>query len=164
MEKLIITAFARREDFLKALPELKTLRKAEFFLPHSEPTEKSGISTVQVLAFLGGIVGISAGFGFQYWTSSIDYPMNLGGKPFFEFLPSVVVAFEAGILFASIGAFIGFLVASELHTRRDIPEYVGNNRDKFIAVIPDKSLNNKNIREIIPSDTAFEIIESEVRS
>src|SRR5688500_5508478 len=34
------------------------------------------------LSLLGGLAGMATGFGLQYWASVIEYPMNIGGRPY----------------------------------------------------------------------------------
>ena len=38
---------------------------------------------VPKLVLAGGLFGMAAGWGLQYWSSVIEYPMNIGGRPFF---------------------------------------------------------------------------------
>jgi hypothetical protein len=58
------------------------------------------------LAFLGGIAGVCIGFGFQTYLATIDYPMNVGGKPLIAWPQFIPVAYEATILFAGLTTFI----------------------------------------------------------
>src|SRR5918993_4731168 len=34
------------------------------------------------LVLAGGLAGMATGFGLQYWASVLEYPMNVGGRPF----------------------------------------------------------------------------------
>ena len=40
----------------------------------------------------------------QYWMSAVDYPVNIGGKPYHSWPAFIVVTFEMTILFAGISA------------------------------------------------------------
>ena len=31
---------------------------------------------------MGGLTGMATGFALQYWASAIEYPMNVGGRPY----------------------------------------------------------------------------------
>src|ERR671914_62156 len=33
------------------------------------------------IVFFGGLTGTLAGYGLQYWSSVIAYPLNIGGRP-----------------------------------------------------------------------------------
>ena len=54
-----------------------------------------------------GWPALLAGFGLQYWASAIEYPMNVGGRPYASWPAFVVPAYETTILFASITAVVG---------------------------------------------------------
>ncbi|GAB5518485.1 MAG: DUF3341 domain-containing protein [Rhodothermales bacterium] len=63
-----------------------------------------GNSKVGYFTLGGGIVGLSLGTWLQWWTSGIDYPLNISGKPFFAVEPSVPVMFELTILLSALTA------------------------------------------------------------
>ena len=68
-----------------------------------------GHSKVGFLVLGGGITGLITGFLLQWWTGGYDYPINVGGRPFFAWEPSIPVIFELTILFSAFGAVFGML-------------------------------------------------------
>jgi hypothetical protein len=72
------------------------------------------MSKLPWLVALGGLAGAATGLLLQWYTNGFDYKFMISAKPFFG-LPSVVpITFELTVLLASIGAFIGMLVANRL--------------------------------------------------
>ncbi len=63
---------------------------------------------------IGGVVGLSLALWFQYWTSSIDWPIDVGGKPWNSLPAFAPVAFELTILFAGLSVIFGLLFRSKL--------------------------------------------------
>ena len=57
---------------------------------------------VPLVVLLGGLAGLVAGYGLEYWASVIAYPLNIGGRPFHSMPAFIVPAYETTILFASI--------------------------------------------------------------
>ncbi|MDJ0522589.1 MAG: DUF3341 domain-containing protein [Planctomycetota bacterium] len=71
------------------------------------------------LAFLclgAGGVGAGAAMLMQWWMSAVDYPVRIGGKPFFSWPAFVPIAFELFVLFASLATMGGMLVLCKLGT------------------------------------------------
>ncbi|MCC7008125.1 MAG: DUF3341 domain-containing protein [Acidobacteria bacterium] len=66
------------------------------------------------LVLAGGIVGALAGYGLEYWTQVIDYPMNIGGRPYFAWVSFIPPAFETTILVAAFTAAISMIVLNGL--------------------------------------------------
>lgn len=66
------------------------------------------------VAGLLGFGGVAGGVLLQWWTSTVDYPLVISGKPFFSFQAFVPVAFALGVLLAAFGAVIGMLVFNRL--------------------------------------------------
>lgn len=65
-------------------------------------------STIPYVTFGAGAVGLMAALALTYYTSVIDWPINIGGKPLFSLPAFVPIMFELTVLFAalaSVGAF-----------------------------------------------------------
>lgn len=73
-----------------------------------------GNSKVGFFSLGGGLTGLAVGYLLQWWTSAVDYPINISGKPFFAVEPSVPIMFELTILFAAFGAVAGMFALNGL--------------------------------------------------
>ena len=73
-----------------------------------------GQSKVGYITFLGGVTGLALATWFQWWTSAVDYPINISGKPFFAIEPSVPVMFEVTVLLSALSAVGGMLLLNGL--------------------------------------------------
>lgn len=65
------------------------------------------------------LIGAFLGLLFQFWTSAIDWPINVGGKPLFSWQAFVPIIFECGILFAGITTFMAILHVARLYPGKD---------------------------------------------
>ncbi len=61
-----------------------------------------------------GITGALVALLMQWWTNTVDYPMNISGKPLFSLPANIPVTFELIILFSALTAFFGVLVLNGL--------------------------------------------------
>jgi hypothetical protein len=88
---------------------------------------------------IGGIVGCLAGYGLEYWTQVIAYPLNIGGRPYHAWVNFIPPAFETTILFGSFTAGIAMLVLNGLprpyHPCFNVPAFERATQDKFFLVI-----------------------------
>jgi hypothetical protein len=71
-------------------------------------------SPVPLMVLLGALLGTSLGFGLEYWVSVIEYPLMVGGKPFFSWPAFIPVAYETTILLGGLTAAIGMLAINGL--------------------------------------------------
>ena len=65
-------------------------------------------SPIPYVTFVAGCVGLLAGLSLTYYTSAVDWALNIGGKPMFSLPAFVPIMFELTVLFAalsSVGAF-----------------------------------------------------------
>lgn len=56
-----------------------------------------------------GLTGAAFALLFMYWSMSINYPMIIGGKPFFALPAFIPITFELTVLFATLATIIGML-------------------------------------------------------
>jgi len=69
---------------------------------------------ISTLVFLGGLAGLCAGYGLQYWTQVIAYPLNIGGRPYHSWAAFIPPAFETTILFAAFTAGLSMIILNGL--------------------------------------------------
>lgn len=63
-----------------------------------------------------GLIGFSGGFSMIYFMMVIDYPLIIGGKPFFNLPAWIPVLFELTILLSAFGAVFGMFFLNGLPT------------------------------------------------
>ena len=91
------------------------------------------------LTWACGVFGLSAAIfmtWFQYWTSAVDWPINIGGKPWNSLPAFAPVIFESMVLCAGLGTVLAFLLIAKLRPWKT-PELVvdGVTNDRFALVI-----------------------------
>lgn len=65
-------------------------------------------TSLHVAGFIYGITGTLTALGFITWMLTVDWPLNIGGKPFFSLPAWIPIIFELTVLFASIGMVLTF--------------------------------------------------------
>jgi hypothetical protein len=94
---------------------------------------------VAPIILAGGICGLLGGFGLQYWTQVIEYPMNIGGRPAYSWVSWIPPTFEMTILFAALAGTVGMLALNGLpqpyHPLFNAPRFALASQEKFFLLI-----------------------------
>ena len=68
------------------------------------------------IVFVMGLSGAAGGLLLQWWTSAVDYPLVISGKPLFSWQAFVPICFELMVLFSAFGAVFGMFHLNRLPT------------------------------------------------
>jgi hypothetical protein len=71
-------------------------------------------SIVPRISLAGGITGFCTGMIMIWWTAAWDYPVVVGGKPFFSPMYAFPISYELTILFTAFATLIGMFVVNGL--------------------------------------------------
>lgn len=118
--RILITTFEREEDLLAAVRQFR--RRGQRILDAYTPYPVHGLDEAMGLppsrltwacAALGAL-GAGFMFWFQEWTSAVDWPVNVGGKPLDSLPAFMPVVFESMVLAAGVGTVLVFFAISKL--------------------------------------------------
>lgn len=151
MEKKIYGIMAEFDTATELVDAARQVRDAGYKktdafspFPIHEIDEALGIrrSVLPFMVLGGGVAGLLSGLALQYFIHVIDYPLNVGGRPYFSLPSFIPPAYELTILFAAGTAVFGMLLLNGLpqpyHPVFNVPRFALATREKFFLVIEAK--------------------------
>jgi hypothetical protein len=100
------------------------------------PGRKSGLP---LLMFVAAVLSAAWGYWIQYWDEALNYPINVGGRPFNSWPAFMVGTFEFMLLVTIAAGFFGMLAASRLprlyHPVFEAQAFERASRDRFVICV-----------------------------
>ncbi len=134
----LLAEFADEESLLAAATRVRSLgfQQVEAYSPYPihGMAEVLGIHGVRLprIVLVGGIVGCATALAMQWYSATISYPLNVGGRPLASWPSFVPIAFELTILVAGIAAVLGMFALNGLpqpyHPVFNVPEFAKASR------------------------------------
>ena len=95
-----------------------------------------------LLMFVGAVLGAALAYWIQYWDEALNYPLNVGGRPYNSWPAFIVSTFEFMLLASVTAGFLGMLAASQLprlyHPIFEAGAFARASRDRFVVCIEAK--------------------------
>ncbi len=86
-----------------------------------------------------GVLGAAVALHLQWWTGAVDYPLVIGGKPFFAFEPSIPITFELTVLLTAIATVVGMFALNGLpkwfSKWQNDPHFLRTMDDAFVVTV-----------------------------
>lgn len=107
-----------------------------------------------------GALGTTLALSFQFYTSVLDWPLNVGGKPDNSTLAWVPICFELTVLLGGLSIFFALLVRARLYPgKKEQLAAEGVTNDTFALVLrkKDSAFDMKYARELLEQSGANEV-------
>jgi hypothetical protein len=105
-------------------------------------------TSLHTAGFIYGLTGTITAFTFITWVFTSDWPLNIGGKPFFSLPAWIPIIFETTVLFSAVGMVLTFCYLCQLapFVKKD-HFHPRSTDDKFILVL--EYNDRTNVAEVI---------------
>jgi len=137
--------------------------------PIEELTDAIGFhkTRLPLIVLIGGILGGLAGYFMMYYMEVIDYPINVGGRPFHSWPSFIPITFETTVLGAALACIFGMLALNKLpqpyHPVFNAERFALATRDRFFLVIEadDPKFDHDKVQEFMNTLNAKEVVDVE---
>jgi hypothetical protein len=136
----ILAEFANTGDLMKAATKVRDAGYKKFDVYSPFPIhgmdDAMGLKPSKLGWIVLGhaLVGLIGAVALMVWTSSVDYPINISGKPYINAPAFVPVTFELTVLLSAFGAVFGMFFLNNMPKHYN-PLF---NSDRFSRVTDDK--------------------------
>jgi hypothetical protein len=142
MKKYFIVSFDNEYDLVKATQDFrdKGFTIMDAFTPYAvHGLDKAmGLkpSRLGKICFGFALLGLAIGLYGQYWISAVNWPINIGGRPWNSLPAFMPVAFEVTILFAGLGTVFSFFAWRKVkYGKQGLQPHLRVTNDRFFVVM-----------------------------
>lgn len=124
-------------------------------------------SKVPRFSLAGGLTGFCTGMSMIFWAGAVEYPLIVGGKPYFSPMFAFPISYELTILFTAFATIFGMFFLNKLpmhyHPVMKAPQFVRAMDDRFYIVIEtnDPKFNATETRALLAAAGGKDIAELE---
>jgi hypothetical protein len=119
--RFLVAVFSRPETLLRAVRPVRGegFRVYDVHAPYPIHGLDSAMglrrTRLPLVTLLAGLAGLSFAVLFQVYTTALDWPLNVGGKPDNSALAFVPVSFELTVLLAGVATAAAFFLRARLY-------------------------------------------------
>jgi Protein of unknown function (DUF3341) len=147
LQRGLVGEFDTHERIVHAARELRTdgFTRLDAHSPYPMRDLENALgyrrSKINWVVFPMGLTAAALAYLLQWWTSAVDYPLNVGGRPAHAAPAFVPITFEMGVLFSALTACITLAVWSKLPALWqpifEVPGFDRASIDRFFLWIPE---------------------------
>lgn len=117
-------------------------------------------SILPYITFAMGALGLTIAICTQIWMSAIDWPINVGGKPFISLPAFIPISFELTVFFAAHMTVASFLALNKLYPgRKPVLFHEHQTSHSFVVVHEKESVDFEEVSKFYSGNGAIEVKE-----
>jgi len=170
LRNVLVATFSDADSLLRAVTPVRNekFRIHDVYAPYPVHglDEAMGIrrTKLPLVTLLVGLVGLTFAITFQFYTTVLDWPLNVGGKPDNSTLAFIPICFELTVLLGGLATVAALFVRARLYPgKREQLVAPGVTNDTFALVLKksEPSSDMRRAREILEAHGARNIEEKE---
>jgi hypothetical protein len=96
-------------------------------------------SRLPVICFVLALLGAGLKTWFEFWTTAVSWPIDVGGKPWNSWPAFIPITFEVMVLFAGVGTVIALLITCRLYPgKKAVLAFPGVTDDRFAILLEEE--------------------------
>ncbi|MBZ5522527.1 MAG: DUF3341 domain-containing protein [Acidobacteriia bacterium] len=118
------------------------------------------------VTFFVGLTGLTLALTFQFYTSVLDWPLNVGGKPDNSTLAFIPISFELTVLLGGLSTVAALFLRARLYPGKKpllVAEGVTNDTFAIALRVRETSFDGRRLREILKESGARDVREQEAK-